>query len=93
MFQSFFVLLIIQSLMQGKALKLRQKIFLSKPLLYRKVENILNKIYKKKIVECRGKIIFEMSRWIDYAATFRYNLYTNRKQAVDLTYNSWRCAK
>lgn len=25
-----------------------------------------------------------MSRWIDYAATFRYNLYTNRKQAVDL---------
>ena len=27
MFQSFFVLLIIQSLMQGKALKLRQKIF------------------------------------------------------------------
>ena len=31
-----------------------------------------------------------MSRWIDYAATFRYNLYTNRKQAVDLTYNSWR---
>lgn len=47
----------------------------------------------KEIVECRGKIIFEMSRWIDYAATFRYNLYTNRKQAVDLTYNSWRCAK
>ena len=37
--------------------------------------------FKKKIVECRGKIIFEMSRWIDYAATFRYNLYTNRKQA------------
>ena len=60
----------------GKGFEVAAEDFLSKPLLYRKVENI-----------------FEMSRWIDYAATFRYNLYTNRKQAVDLTYNSWRCAK
>ena len=60
MFQSFFfVLLIIQSLMQGKALKLRQKIFLSKPLLYRKVENILNKIYKKKLLNAEEKLFLK----------------------------------
>ena len=41
----------------------------------------------------QGKVIFEMPRWIDYATAFRYNLYTNRKQAIDFTYNSWRCAK
>ena len=77
----------------GKGFEVAAEDFLSKPLLYRKVENILNKIYKKKLLNAEEKLFFEMSRWIDYAATFRYNLYTNRKQAVDLTYNSWRCAK
>ena len=53
-----FVLLIIQSLMQGKALKLRRR-FLSKPLLYRKVENILNKIYKKKLLNAEEKLFLK----------------------------------
>ena len=60
----------------GKGFEVDAEDFLSKPLLYKKVEYFLNKYIKKEIVVCRGKIIFEVPRWIDYATAFRYNLHT-----------------
>jgi hypothetical protein len=35
---------------------------------------------------CRGKIIFEVPRWIDYATAFRYNLHIGKEQTIDSAY-------
>ena len=45
--------------MQGKALKLRQKIFYQNLYCIEKVENILNKIYKKKLLNAEEKLFLK----------------------------------
>ena len=43
----------------GKGFEVAAEDFLSKPLLYRKVENILNKIYKKKLLNAEEKLFLK----------------------------------